>query len=43
MSNAAKSFDILITNLNVLYYFPTKLFSDVYLIKFLDTSLCMIV
>jgi len=40
MNNVAKSFDILITNLSVLYsYFddPTKFFSNVYLAKFLDT------
>ena len=40
MSNIAKS-DILATNLSILHnYFddPTKLFSDLYLAKFLDTS-----
>ena len=40
MNNVAKNFDILVTNLNVLYsYFdgPTKFFSDVDLAKFLDT------
>jgi len=42
MSNAAKSFDILTSSLSVLHnYFdsPTKLFSDLYLVKFLDTSM----
>jgi len=45
ISNAAKSFDILATSLNALYnYFNlTKLFSDLYLIKFLDTSSSKIV
>jgi len=41
MSNAIKDFDTLATSLNVLYsYFdsPTKLFSDMYLITFLDAS-----
>jgi len=42
MSNAAKSFNILITtNLSVLYnYFnnSTKLFSDLYLAKFFNAS-----
>jgi len=41
MSNAAKNFDILTTSLSVLYnYFdnPIKLFSDLYLVKFLNTS-----
>jgi len=36
-----KSFDILTISLSVLHnYFdgPTKLFSDLYLVKFLDTS-----
>ena len=40
-NNAAKSFDILITNWSVLYnYFDdsTKLFLNLYLIKFLDSS-----
>jgi len=40
VSNIAKS-DILATNLSILHnYFddPTKLFSDLYLAKFLDTS-----
>jgi len=39
MSSAVKSFDILSTSLSVLHnYFNgiTKLFSDLYLIKFLD-------
>jgi len=39
MSNVAKNFDILVNSLNVLYnYFDnlTKLFSDLYLTKFLD-------
>jgi len=38
-SNAAKNFDILTTNLSVLHNYlndPTKLFSDLYLVKFLD-------
>jgi len=41
MSNAAKSFDTLATNLSDLRnYFDssTKLFSDLYLAKFLDVS-----
>jgi len=41
MSNVAKNFYILVISLNVLHiYFdaPTKLFSDLYLAKFLDTS-----
>jgi len=41
MSNAAKSFDILGISLSVLHnHFnnPTKLFSNLYLAKFLDTS-----
>jgi len=41
ISNAAKHFDILTTNLSVLHnYFDslTKLFSDLYLAKFLNTS-----
>jgi len=44
MSNAAKKFsskNILATILSVLYYYfnsPTKLFSDLYLAKILDTS-----
>jgi len=41
MNNAAKNFDILTISLNVLYnYFdnPIKLFSDLYLVKFLNTS-----
>jgi len=40
MSNAPKNFDILATSSSVLYnYFnsSTKLFSDLYLAKFLDT------
>jgi len=39
MSNAAKNFDILATSLDVLhdYFGLTKLFSYLYLIKFLDT------
>jgi len=39
MSNAAKNFDVLAINLNVLHnYFDSaiKLFSDLYLTKFLD-------
>jgi len=39
MSDVAKNFDILATNLSVLHnYFDglTKLFSDLYLAKFLD-------
>jgi len=39
--NAAKNFDILAISLNILYnYFDglTKLFSDLYLAKFLDIS-----
>jgi len=41
MSNVAKSFDILVTSLRVLYnYFDssTKLFLDLYLAKFLYIS-----
>jgi len=40
MTNNAKNFDILITNLNVLhnYFDTTKLFSDLYLTKVLNTS-----
>jgi len=41
MSDAAKNFDILATYLNVLHnYFDSllKLFSDLYLTKFLNTS-----
>jgi len=41
MSDVTKNFNILVTSLNVLYnYFdgPTKLFSVLYLTKFLDTS-----
>jgi len=41
MGNTAKSFNILVISLNVLHnYFnnPTNLFSDLYLVKFLDTS-----
>jgi len=42
MSNAAENFDILVINLNVLYNYIfddlTKLFSDLYLAKFLDFS-----
>jgi len=41
MHNATKNFDILAISLNVLHnYFndPTKLFSDLYLAKFLDVS-----
>jgi len=41
MSNAAKSFNVLTTGLSVLHnYFDgqTKLFSDLYPAKFLDTS-----
>jgi len=41
MSNAVKSFDVLATSLHVLHnYFDglTKLFSDLYLAKFLDIS-----
>jgi len=41
MNNAAKSFDILTAILSVIHnYFngPTKLFSDLYLAKFLDIS-----
>jgi len=41
VSNAAKNFNILATNLNVLQnYFDalTELFSSLYLAKFLDTS-----
>jgi len=41
MSNAAKNFDILATSLNILYnYFdnPTKLFLNLNLVKFLNTS-----
>jgi len=40
MSNAAKSFDILVTSSSILHNFDssTKLFSDLYLAKFLDTS-----
>jgi len=41
MSNAAKNFDILTTSLSVLHnYFDslTKLFLDLYLAKFSDTS-----
>ena len=41
MSDATKKFDLLTTSLSVLYnYFDssTKLFSDFYLAKFLDTS-----
>jgi len=41
MSNAAKSFDVLVISLSVLRnYFdnPTKLFSDLYLAKFFNTS-----
>jgi len=40
MSNAAKNFDLLATNFNVLYnYFDNsiKLYSDLYLVEFLDT------
>jgi len=40
-SNAVESFDILATSLSSLHnYFnsPTKLFSDLYLIEFLDIS-----
>jgi len=39
MSNIAKTFDILATNLNVLHHFDSliKLFFDLYLAKFLDT------
>jgi len=36
MSNAAKSFDILATSLIILIV--QQLFSDLYLVKFLDTS-----
>jgi len=39
MSDAAKNFDLLATNFNVLYnYFDNsiKLFSDLYLVEFLD-------
>jgi len=46
MNNVAKSFDILATNLSVLHnYFdgPAKLFSDLYLVKFLNTSTIKIV
>jgi len=36
-NNTAKSFDILIISLSVLHiYSPIKLFSDLYLVKFLD-------
>jgi len=40
MSNVAKNFDILATSLNVLYNFDSliKLFSDLYLAKFLNIS-----
>jgi len=41
LNNVVKNFDIPATNLNILHkYFnrPTKLFSDLYLVKFLDTS-----
>jgi len=40
MSNAAKNFDNLATSLNVLHYFDSslKLFSSLYLAKFLDNS-----
>jgi len=41
MSNTAKSFDILAISLSVLHYYfngLTKLFSDLYLAIFLDTS-----
>jgi len=41
ISNAAKNFDILATNLNVLYnYFDdlTKLSSNLYLAKFIEAS-----
>jgi len=40
MSNASKNFDILATSLNVQhnYFDDPKLFSDLYLVKFLDTS-----
>jgi len=40
MSNTAQSLDILVVNLNVLheYFDSIKLFSDLYLIKFLDTA-----
>jgi len=39
--NAAKSFNILAISLSVLYNYsddPTILFSDLYLVKFLDSS-----
>jgi len=44
MSNAAKSFDILAINLSVYNYFNnlTKLFSDLYLTKFLDQQHCFL-
>jgi len=40
MNNAAKSFDILATSSSILHNFDslTKLFSDLYLAKFSDTS-----
>jgi len=40
MSNAAKNFNILTTILSIHNYFddPTKLFSDLYLAKFLNIS-----
>jgi len=41
MSNVAKSFDIVATNLSVLHNYsdsPTKLFSDLYSVKFLNAS-----
>jgi len=41
MNNAAKSFDIVSTNLSVLHNYcgsSTKLLSDLYLAKFLHTS-----
>jgi len=40
IGNAVKSFDTLATK--ILHHFfdsPTKLFSDLYLVKFLDTSI----
>jgi len=40
MNNAAQIFNNLAISLSILYNFdsPTKLFSDLYLVKFLDTS-----
>jgi len=41
--NAAKSFNILATNLNILHnYDRTKLFSDLYVAKFLNTSVKLV-